>query len=147
MIYLDNFDNIPWTDNFRIKLHVGFAGGESHRGVGDAVCPCEFGLYVVNTGSAGHPRDLRQRMTKIPLTQDPEDPIKGTQGVGLTGKTQVRPPSQDAGLTTPRCKIFTSPRTSPREPRGYKQWFFPNSGTGDQSLSRWQGPRPDSQLC
>lgn len=145
MIYLDNFDNIPRTDNFRIKLHVGFAGGKSHRGVGDAVCPCEFGLYVVNTGSAGHPRDLRQRMTKIPLTQDPEDPTKGTQGVGLTGSHQsvLLPKMLDS--QPPGARF--SPRTFPQEPRGYKQWFFLNARTGDQSLSRWQGPRPHSQLC
>ena len=68
MTHLDEFDNIPRTNNFRIKLHVGFAGGESHRGVGDAFCPPEFGLYVVNTGGAGHPRDLQQKMTKISLT-------------------------------------------------------------------------------
>ena len=68
MTYLDNFDNISRTDDFRIELHVGFAGGEGHRGIGDAGHPHESGLYVVNTGRAGHPRDLPHRRTRSLLT-------------------------------------------------------------------------------
>lgn len=85
MTYLDNFDNISCTNNFRIKLHMGFAGGEGHGSIGDAIGPRERGLYVVNAGSAGHPRDLQHRMTKIPLIHDQEDPLKGTGGAGLIG--------------------------------------------------------------
>lgn len=64
--YLNNLDDIPWTNDFRIKLHVGFVGGEGHRGVSDAICPRELGLYVVDTGSACHPYDLQDKRTKIP---------------------------------------------------------------------------------
>lgn len=64
--YLDDLDDVTGTNDFRIKLHMGFAGGEGHRGVSDAICPCELGLYAVNTGSTGHPCDLQDRRTKIP---------------------------------------------------------------------------------
>lgn len=70
MTYLNNFDNIPWTDNFRVKLNKGFAGGKGNGGISDAIRPREFGLYVVDTGRAGHPCDLQQRMARIPQTQD-----------------------------------------------------------------------------
>lgn len=53
--YLNNLDDIPWANDFRIKLHMGFAGGEGHRGVSDAICFRELGLDVVHTGSTGHP--------------------------------------------------------------------------------------------
>ena len=47
--YLNNLDDIPWSNDFGIKLHVGFVGGEGHRGISDAICPRELGLYVVDT--------------------------------------------------------------------------------------------------
>ena len=53
--YLDNLDDIPRANDFRIKLQMGFAGGKGHRGVCDAICFRELGLNVVNTGSTGHP--------------------------------------------------------------------------------------------
>lgn len=62
--YLNNLDDIPWTDDFRIKLHMGFVGGKGHGGISDTICPRELGLYVVNTGSTGHPRDLQDRRAK-----------------------------------------------------------------------------------
>lgn len=64
--YLDDLDDVTGTDDFRIKLHMGFAGGEGHRGVSDAICLCELGLDVVNTGGTGHPCDLQDRRTKLP---------------------------------------------------------------------------------
>jgi hypothetical protein len=64
--YLNDLDDVTGTNNFRIELHMGFAGGKGHRGVSDAICPCELGLYVVDTGSTGHPCDLQDRRTKTP---------------------------------------------------------------------------------
>lgn len=78
-LYLNNSDNIPWTDNFRIELHMGFAGCKGHGGMGDAFRLHKFGLYVVNAGSAGHPSDLQHKMTETPLSQVQEDTVKGTQ--------------------------------------------------------------------
>lgn len=90
---------------------MGFAGGEGHGSIGDAIGPRERGLYVVNAGSAGHPRDLQHRMTKIPLIHDQEDPLKGTGGAGLIGShkpfllPQHVPKTLDSHLQTP-CARF-----------------------------------------
>lgn len=126
MTYLNNFDNISWTDNFRIKLHLGFAGCKGYGGVGDAIHLCKFGLYVVNTGGAGHPGDLQHKTTKIPRTQDREDHVRGTQAATSLGAS---PPS-----TAPSPRLWmpiSKPRAFPQGLQGYKQWFFPNSGIGD----------------
>lgn len=109
MTYLNNFDNISWTDNFRIKLHLGFAGCKGYGGVGDAIHLCKFGLYVVNTGSAGHPGDLQHKTTKIPRTQDQEDRVRGTQAATSLGASPPSTdPPQDSGCPSP------NPESSPR---------------------------------
>lgn len=84
---------------------MGFVGGKGHGGISDTICPRELGLYVVNTGSTGHPRDLQDKTAKNPRTTDLR---------AVTAASTVS--SQDTGLLllTPcaRCSPYQCPVAS-----------------------------------